>query len=157
MTVLSRSKNAALRPTGRKCSRKSVISVVPGAACGGLVTRCENSQTGSTLALSHNRYSTRVPFVRHASAVAIGIHVLRVPVSHGRVIFSDCFHHLTLGGCAPRDHRVDSARPPRSRILGRPPSPPTGVVPYVPVASVSTSDSVSPNSSDSPVTSRTRR
>jgi hypothetical protein len=41
------------------------------------------------------------------------------------------FHHLTLGGCAPRDHRADSARPPRSRILGRPPSPPTGVVPYV--------------------------
>src|SRR3954452_15951733 len=36
----------------------------------------------------------------------------------------------TLGGCAPRDHRVDSARPPRSRIPGRKPSPPTGVVPY---------------------------
>src|SRR5690349_13782170 len=73
--------------------------------------------------------------------------------------FTTGFHHLTLGDCAPRDHRVDSARPPRSRILGRPPSPPTGVVPYAPVASMPTASSfsVKPKNSDSPVTSRTRR
>jgi len=124
MTVLSRSKNAALRPTGRKCSRKEAVAVVPGAPGGTAVTGCEIRQTGSTLAPCHNRYSTCAPFVRHASAVAIGIHVVR---SHD---FTIGFHHLTLGGCAPRDHRADSARPPRSRILGRPPSPPTGVVPY---------------------------
>jgi hypothetical protein len=65
----------------------------------------------------------------------------------------------------------DSARPPRSRIPGRPPTPPSGVVPisgrlgcYAPVAelresfcSARSSCSPMPNSSLSPVKISTRR
>ena len=60
MTVLSRSKNAALGPTGRKCSRKSLVTPHP---CGtDSVTRCDIGQMGSTVAVSDNRYSTVRPY-----------------------------------------------------------------------------------------------